>query len=313
MRPKPVLTLILASGLAGAQICKLQSNFLANVFQAEGNQPTSSSVPFPPGQMPTAATWLQFLDSVRQLALAHTRGLPDFVCTQKTIRKAKLGEIGDWKLVDQIVSEVSYYGGMEHYKVLTIDNRPPTTQAEMGIAGFLSEGDFGNSLFQLFALKSNTSFSMEGSDHINKRKTVRVRYYIQQANSKFYIGLGGQKVTTAYGGRCWIDLASQRVVRLEGEAKEIPHFFPVEKSSHSTEYDLVEIGGEKYWLPVRSSVYLQLSNERSGRQVDFYKAIYGRVDPSVNSHYPVMYAKNDMEYTQYRKFGTETRLITDPK
>jgi hypothetical protein len=202
---------------------------------------------------------------------------------------------------------------MEHYKILTIDNRPPTTKADMRIAGFLSEGDFGNSLFQLFAPESNTSFSMEGSERVNKRKTVRVRYYMPRAHSKFYIGLGAQKVTTAYGGRFWVDLASQRVVRLEGEAREIPRSFPVEKSSHSTEYDLVEIGGENYWLPVRSSVYLQLSNERSSQQVDFYKAIYGRVDPSVNSRYPVLYAKNDLEYTQYRKFGTETRLITDPK
>jgi len=313
MRPKCTLSLILAFSLVGSQVCKPRPHLLAVVFQSEGSQPKSPSIPFSRGQMPTAATWLQFLDSVRQLALAHTHALPDFVCTQKTKRMAKLGEIGDWQLVDQIVAEVSYYGGMEHYKILTIDNRPPATQADMGIAGFLSKGDFGNSLFQLFAPESNTSFLMERADHVNKRETVRVRYYIPQTNSKFYIGLGGQKVTTAYGGRCWIDLASRQVVRLEGEARDIPRPFPVEKSSHSTEYDLVEIGGEKYWLPVRSSVYLQLNNERSGQQVDFYKAIYGRVDPSVNSHYPVMYAKNDMEYTQYRKFGTETRLIIDPK
>jgi hypothetical protein len=286
---------------------------LAKAFQSEEAQPISSSISFPPGQMPTAATWLQFLDSVRQLALAHTQALPDFVCTQKTRRLAKFGEIGDWKLVDQIVTEVSYYESMEHYRILMVDNKPPSSKGAKEIPGFLSEGDFGNSLYQLFAPESNTSFSMDGSDHLNKRKTVRARFYIPQDYSRFYIGLGGQKVTTAYGGRCWIDVASHRVVRLEGEARDIPRSFPVVRSSHSTEYDWVEIGGDKYWLPVRASVYLQLSNEGAGQQVDFYKAIYGQLDPSGYSRYPVVYAKNDIEYKHYRKFGTETRLITDPE
>jgi hypothetical protein len=311
LKPSCTLSIILASGLLGLQVCNSRQNILAAAFQSGEIQPTSRSMSFPPGQMPTAITWPQFLDSVRRIALAYTHTLPDFVCTQKIRRVAKFGEIGDWKLVDQIVAEVSYYEGMEHYKILKVDNKPPSSKVDKGIPGFLSKGDFGNSLYQLFAPESNTSFSMDGSDHLNKRKIVRARFYIPQNHSRFYIGLGGQKVTTAYGGRCWIDLASHRVVRLEGEAKDIPRSFPVERSSHSTEYDWVEVSGNKYWLPVRASVYLQLSNEGASQQVDFYKAIYGQLDPSGYSRYPVVYAKNDMEYKHYRKFGTETRLITD--
>ena len=291
MRTGCTFSLILVSSLVAISVYTPGLHLLATAFQVDANQPTSSSMSFPTGRIPTATTWSQYLDSVRQLALAHTQALPDFVCTQKTKRMAKLGETGEWKLVDQIVAEVSYYSGKEHYKILTIDNRPPTTKADVKIAGFLSEGDFGNSLFQLFAPESNTSFSLEGSERVNKRITVRVRYYIPKTNSKFYIGLGAQKLTTAYGGRFWVDLASQQVVRLESEARDIPRSFPVEKSLHSTEYDLVEIGRQQYWLPVRSSVYLQLRNSR----------------------YPVMYVKNDIEYTEYRKFGTEIRLIIDPK
>jgi hypothetical protein len=44
--------------------------------------------------------------------------------------------------VDQIVAEVSYFGKKEHYKILTIDKKPPSAKANVGIAGVSSEGDF---------------------------------------------------------------------------------------------------------------------------------------------------------------------------
>jgi hypothetical protein len=313
MQPNCALALILASGLVGMQACNNWSQLaLAMPFQSAETQPASPSNLFSPGQMPTADTWSQFIDSVRQIALAHANALPDFVCTQNVKRVAKLGEIGDWRLVDQIVIEVSYYQNRERYRILTIDNKPPSTKVAVETPGFSSEGDFGNALYLLFAPESNASFLMEGQDRVNKRKTVRARFHVFQSNSRYRIGLGDQIVTTAYGGRCWIDLASRQVVRLEAEAKDIPRSIPVKKSSHTTEYDLVEISGNKYWLPVHSSVHMQLVNGPH-QQVDFYKAIYGKMDPSGHSGYPSVDAKNDMEYTHYRKFGTEIRLVTDQK
>jgi len=263
--------------------------------------------------MPTAATWPQFLDTVRQTALAHTNVLPDFVCTQKIKRLAKLGEAGSWALVDQIVAEVSYYENQEHSKILTIDNKPPSSKTDMEIPGFLSEGDFGNALYLLFTQESDASFVMEGSDRVNKRRTVRARFFVPQAHSRYRIGLGAVEVTTAYGGRCWIDLDYHRVVRLESEAREIPPATLVKKASHLTEYDLVEIAGTQHWLPVRASVQLQVVADAAHQRLDFYKAVYGKVDPLGDGTYSALYAQNEIEYRNYRKFNTETRLITDQK
>jgi len=231
MRPNCALCLILASSLLSGQVSiRRRQLALATPFQSAETQLGSPPNSFPPGLMPTADTWPQFIDSVRQIALAHDDALPDFVCTQNIKRLAKFGEIVGWTFVDQIVAEVSYFKKKEHYKILTIDKKPPSAKANVGIAGVSSEGDFGNALYLLFAPESNASFLMEGPDRINRRKTVRAGFYISQNNSRYRIGLADQLVTTAYGGRCWIDLASHQVVRVEADAKDNPRSMPVKES-----------------------------------------------------------------------------------
>ena len=259
--------------------------------------------------MPTAATWPQFLDSVRQTALSYTNTLPDFVCTQYVKRLTKFGSSSDWKLADQIVVEITNNETGEHYRVLRINNKPPAPEIDVHmIAGFSSVGDFGNTLYLLFAPESNASFRMEGSARINGRKTVRVRFYVPQSNSRYYTGFENQKVATAYRGQCWIDLATQRVVRLESEAVDIPRSIPVRASSHSTDYDLIEITGNKHWLPVRTSAELQVVNEQYRAPVDLRGAIHG--GSSDNSSGTVR-VRNVIEYKEYRKFGTEVRLAPE--
>ena len=276
--------------------------------QSSGPQHQSTPHSYPKGQMPTPDTLPQFIDTVRSNALAHTESLPDFICMQKTRRLANFGELADWRFVDQIVAEISYRQGKEHSRILTIDNKPPSPRQSLEIPGFSSEGDFGNALYLLFAPESNASFTMEGSERIRKRKTLRIRYYVPLPTSRFHIGLGGQIVTTPYSGRCWIDLESHQVVRLDSEAEDIPRSIPVTSSSHSTEYDLVDIAGTKYWLPVHSSVEMHLAN--GPQEMDLYKALYGRIDPTGASNTArKVDARNDIEYKQYRKFGAETRLV----
>jgi hypothetical protein len=153
--------------------------------------------------------------------------------------------------------------------------------------------------------ESNASFRMEGSTRIHRRKTVRARFYVPKNNSRYHTGFENQKVATAYSGHCWIDLATQRVVRLESPAVDIPPFIPVRVSFHSTDYDLIEISGNKYWLPVRASVRMQLVIDSKHKPADFYKSLYGR---SAGTSYRELEVRNVIEYKDYRKFGAEVRL-----
>jgi hypothetical protein len=82
----------------------------------------------------------------------------------------------------------------------------------------------------------------------------------------------------------------------------------VRKSSRTTEYELTGIAGIQYWLPARTTVVLQLVNKLNRPQWDFYMSIYGKESSSI---YPVVDAVNEIEYKQYRKFGTEVRLVAE--
>ncbi len=304
------LSLVLAAGLMGVGGSSGWRQ-LASVtpFESAETQPSSPSASFQLGHMPTAATWPQFLDSVRQTALAYTSTLPDFVCTQYVYRLTKFGSSSDWKLADQIVIEITNNETGEHYRVLRINNKPPAPETDVHmIAGFSSVGDFGNALYLVFAPESDAFFRMEGSARINHRKTVRVRFHVPQGISRYYTGWEGKQVSTAYRGHCWIDLASQRVVRLESEAVDIPSSIPVRASSHSTDYDLIEITGNKHWLPVRASAELQVVNEQYRAPVDLLGAIHA--GSSDNSSGTVR-VRNVIEYKEYRKFGTEVRLAPE--
>lgn len=309
MRFNGAFSLVLAVGLMGLGGSSGwgQRASTAHSESAE-TQPPFVSESFPLGQMPTAVTWPQFLDSVRQTALAYTSTLPDFICTQYVTRLTKFGKLGDWRIVDEIVAEVSNHENGEHYRILTINNKPPPPQTDINIDGFSSVGDFGNTLYLVFAPESNASFRMEGLARIHGRKTVRARFYVSKNNSRYYTGFENQKVVTTCRGQFWIDLATHRVVRLESEAVDIPRSIPVRASSHSTDYDLIEITGNQYWLPVRASAELQVGNEQYRAPVDLPGGIHVRSNDTSSS---TVWARNVIEYKGYHKFGTEVRLAPE--
>jgi len=298
-----------ALGLVGMLACSagLVPGLVA-LAQFTGVHSASVEDSIPSGQMPTETTWPQFLELVRQHALAYSSALPDFTCNQHVWRRAKFGSAGAWETVDEMLVEVSYHQEGESYKVLTINNKPAPSQTNITQLGFSTQGDFGSALYLLFSPESKASFRLEGPDRTKGRRTVRARFYVSQSNSRYDISLGNEKVTTAYSGRCWIELASRQVVRLESVAREIPASSRVRESSSTTEYKLVEIAGVQYWLPTRTSVHLRVANDRSRDPIDFYRAIYGRASGAI---YEMLETQNEIEYKHYRKFGSEVRIRTD--
>jgi hypothetical protein len=285
-------------------------NSLASPLDFSQSNPDISISQSNPVQMPTEATWPHFLESARQVSLNYISALPDFTCRQHVQRMAKLGGLEGWRKMDGLVVEVSYYGKAEHYKLLLKDNKPLRGESKGEVGGITSQGDFGNALRLLFTPESNASFKLEGEERIRGHAVVRVSFTVPMENSGYKIGFGDQRVIVAYRGHCWIDLATQYVVRLESEARDIPASVPVWQSSHVTDYEWVNIAGVKYWLPMRASVYLKLNNHSQHSRIDCYAAIFGKNSPG-GSASPELEVRNAMEYKQYRKFGSDVRLISE--
>ena len=241
------------------------------------------------------ANWPRFLESVRAKALAYTDDLPNFICTQVTQRHLRSPQRG-WKLVDNLVAELTYFGKEEHYKILTVGNNAATDATIENLSGTTSTGEFGTEMRSLFDPTANTSFRFEGRAQSNGHETVRIAYEVPRKPRGRTItytynteqGMNTKRtIVTAYRGRCWIDPTSFQLVRFEYKALDIPKNFPIIQSEGATDYDLADLEGKKYWLPVRAEVLLLVDLVDRGARV---------------------HTRNVIEFKRYRKFEAEVRI-----
>jgi hypothetical protein len=240
----------------------------------------------PAGKMPTEESWPQFLEATRAKAIAYTDELPNFICTQITQRFVRFFPSG-WRQVDNFVAELSYFDKKEHYKILTVANQITTTATIENLSGTRSTGEFGSALRALFEPGTRASFRLEGMDQSNGHETVRVGYQVPKDTSSRTINYNNERnIITAYRGRCWIDPNSYQVVRLEDKAINIPENFPITRSEGFIDYDLADIAGTKYWLPVRAEVLL--------------------IEGAAKLH-----TRNTIEFKRYRKFEAEVKIVPD--
>ena len=240
----------------------------------------------PPGKVPTDQDWPQFLEAVREKATAYIDNLPNFICTQITQRFIRFFP-GGWNQVDNFVADLSFYDKTEHYKIITVANKASAGATMETLSGTRSTGEFGTTLRALFDPRTNAAFRLEGVDQTNGKDTVRVGYQVQKETSSRTINYNNERtVITAYRGRCWVDPNSYQVVRLEDKAIAIPEDFPITRSEGSTDYDLAEISGVKYWLPIRAEVML--------------------VEGAAKVH-----TRNVIEFKKYRKFEAEVKISTE--
>jgi len=255
---------------------------------ATGSAATSSTPesPVAPSGKAVEADWPKFLEQVRAKAIAYTDELPNFICTQVTQRSARYFP-GGWRSVDNFVAELSYFDRKEHYKILTVANQATTSATIENLSGTRSTGEFGTSMRSLFDPGTNAVFRLEGREQTNGRETIRLGYQVVRETSSRSINYNNERtIVTAYRGRCWIDPESFQVVRLEDKAINIPPDFPITRSDGATDYDLADIGGRKYWLPVRAEVLL--------------------VEGGAKLH-----TRNVIEFKRYRKFEAEVRIVPD--
>jgi len=238
------------------------------------------------GKMPTEESWPQFLEAARAKAMAYTDELPNFICTQITQRFIRNFPSG-WRQVDNYVAELSYFDKKEHYKILTVANQITTTATIENLSGTRSTGEFGSALRALFEPGTNATFRLEGMDQSNGHETVRVGYQVPKETSSRTINYNNERtIITAYRGRCWIDPKSYQVVRLEDKAMNIPEDFPITRSEGFIDYDLADIAGVKYWLPVRAEVLL--------------------IEGGAKLH-----TRNSIEFKRYRKFEAEVKIVPE--
>jgi hypothetical protein len=253
--------------------------------------PTASALP-----SETEANELLARTSAATLAAAEA--MPDFIVKQLIRRTAAYGNTSNWIPLDNLSIAVSYRANVgEEYKVLAVNGMPLGQEVKeskdyskyVGPGASSSGVEYISSLADIFKPESRTTFKPVDTDLLQTRRTIVYEYEVKMPYSR--LTLTTDKTSSANvgsRGRMWIDRETNRVLRFEQVATEIPPDFPITAARTVIDYDWVTIGENKYVLPTRSEVLITAINKRQ-----------------------LVQSRNEIRFRGYQKYGAELKVIDE--
>lgn len=254
----------------------------AELPEAAAAKPKPPPALIPP---PPVADQKRIIEEVREYAQNYSKRLPDFICTQVTRRYLDPSGLEFWQQQDTITTKLSYFDQKEDYKVVMVNNRVTDMKFDQ-VGGATSSGEFGSLLKELFDRESEADFTWERWATLRGRRVHVFSYKVSQSRSKWHINWQRkQDIIPAYRGLLYVDRDSPMVHRVTLHADDIPASFPIQEASETLDYDIANIGGNDYVLPLRAEMRM-----REGRVL----------------------IKNEVEFRMYRKFGAEATITFAP-
>jgi hypothetical protein len=246
--------------------------------------------------LPPEAEAQELLDRTRTATLGAAASMPDFIVKQLIKRSYAFGTTSNWIPQDNLTIAVGYRANAgEEYKVIAVNGMPLGKEAKQGrdyskeVGGTTSSGvEYISAVADVFKLESKTDFKLADTDLIQGRRTLVFEYQIDQPLSNLTLKAGEASATVGSRGRVWIDRETNRVLRFEQIATEIPGNFPITAASSVIDYDWVTINENKYLLPTHSEILLT--------------SVYGNMSRQ---------SRNEIRFRSYQKFGAELKVIDE--
>lgn len=246
---------------------------------------------------PADAEANQLLDLTRTATLAAAEEMPDFLVKQLIKRSVAYGSTNNWMPQDNLTIAVGYRANAgEQYKVLAV-NGMPLSQAtresrdySKDVApGATSSGvEYISAVADVFKPESKTEFKLADTDVIQGRRTLVFEYQIPRPASKLNLKADEAETNVGSRGRVWIDRETNRVLRFEQIATDIPRDFPITAASSVIDYDWVTISERKYLLPTHSEILMTTVGRNRTLQ-----------------------SRNEIRFRSYQKFGAELKVIDE--
>ncbi|HSS20744.1 MAG TPA: hypothetical protein VLL54_11765 [Pyrinomonadaceae bacterium] len=247
---------------------------------------------------PPDAEAQELLDRTRTATLGAASAMPDFLVKQLIRRSNAYGSTNNWIPQDNLTIAVGYRANAgEEYKVLAVNGIPLAQEAQRTrdyskdvAPGATSSGvEYISAVADVFKPESRTDFKLADTDVVQGRRTLVFEYQIEKPFSQLVLR-AGDTASTVVGsrGRVWIDRETNRVVRFEQIAIDVPRDFPITAASTLIDYDWVNINENKYLLPSHSEILM--TTVASGRQFQ---------------------SRNEIRFRSYQKFGAELKIIDE--
>ena len=219
----------------------------------------------------------------REAALAFLETLPAFSTRQSTTRYVRETARGEWRAQDIVSANLVYKDGEEVYSDIRVGKNRAAGRME-DIEGMRSTGEFGSMLEEIFDPDTGTRFVRGSPDQIRGRRTVKFAFSVSRERSRFRIMAPSELYYAAYRGTLWIDVETDRVMRLEEQASGLPEAFPFDTVEMAIDYDFIRLETRTFLLPTESQALdcvrtsrVCMRNETSFRNYVKYQAESGIV------------------------------------
>jgi len=224
------------------------------------------------------------IEKAREVAFNWIDSLPNFLCQQITYRNQSDTKPADFRMKDRVTAELAHEGAKDEFRNLEINGKK-LKKGSPEQSGTWSVGEFGAMAADVLNPATETKFEKRGSETVGSRMAKWYDYTVEQPNSHWRVTFEGKTIYPAYKGSIWIDEETHRVTRLEMVARQIPEDYPMDKVEMMVENGKVKIGTTDYLMPVKSG---SLACKRG----------------------TVTCVSNETEYRNYRKFSSESQIMT---
>jgi hypothetical protein len=267
---------------------------------------------------PTAAEQEQAIGEIRAYAEAYTGKLPNFISSQLTRREVVLApgdnlsgvhesgmnrggvshiSAAERKSTDTFEEQLAYFDQKENYQLLKVNGKKQKP-GEPRPPGMTSTGEFGTTLRAVFDPESKTEFEWKKWDTLRGQPVSVFAFRINQSNSRAQLEVPSRRVVVGYHGLVFTARDSHIILRLTTEA-EAPKDFPLQDVTHLLDYGPVEIGGQRFMLPLHAEMQTKMSEQfmKSGREGGNSRQVFLR---------------NQVDFREYRKYTAESVLKAEP-
>ncbi|HTS28317.1 MAG TPA: hypothetical protein VMH81_20735 [Bryobacteraceae bacterium] len=236
---------------------------LQKLSEASGSLPAAAPPPvsapavIPP---PTPAELKTILAEIQQNALDYTKNLPNYICSQFTKRHVDPTGTESWRLADTVLEQLSFVDQKEIYTVKMVNDKIVTNNLKHDqLGGAKSSGEFGSILHTIFDPETQTEFTWERWTSLQPQEgRLRPTYVFafRVAQPRYSVLHEGSKrsVTVGFHGEAFADRETKRVMRVKMQCDNIPPDFPIQDVRLILYYDIVDIAGQSFVLPLASDV-----------------------------------------------------------
>lgn len=224
----------------------------------------------------------RLLEVIRRYANEYVGKLPNFTCQQVT-RQFEAGKKAvHWHKGDTLSAKLIYSHGREERSLERINDKPVGREGRILRRPLVTEGEFGILLGQVFGSMTDAQFAWDHWETMRGQRLAVFNFFVDKQHSTLRLSLSDlARAIVAYHGSVCADPSSGAIWRLTDQADDIPPEVNTKSISTTVDYDFVGIGDRSYLLPVQASVVLDTGTR---------------------------HLRNDIEFRDYRKFETDSRI-----